>query len=1432
MADSITPDDSPSAQQQDASEMEFLYAPSESIFGATAPLMVANGWSVFPQYGVGRRPGKVNGETIKWAEKHDLANKLPDSASLALWCSHCATLNVACVFGPASGNTFAIDIDVTDEAMSREITAIADEILGYTPLRREGRSPKIALIYRQKDASERIPSISRHFADISDDGNANKSDQGLEILSAGKLITFHGRHHVTGSYFKWLDQSPLVLGPQDLPAVSEATVQTFLEAIDAKWRFHRGASFNAEGATWQWDETTKMHVPNLALAAGGSAWVENSEGLVSDGREAYLSHLVYRMITGNLPALQKAKDTGDAELDDFKQSAAIAVVEQFERTAELSGRWRLSNLRHEARDKVIRLVEKVLSGRIALRAEDTSNNRASDNRSFQMPKPRQVNSARNETAPVGKKSLPTEIVPAEVESHSTNADEAPAQDPEFDFLKPNKPGVRKLLKGGIETPETFDDLNLPQDRTEITVGIRKRLEESFTSFFCDVYGHETKNDFIAYGDKRKPRIHILIAPTGAGKTSLGIRFIAADPRTYETFKWIDRNTGDEREGRAPVVFLLPTYHNIDELRHRAQVLGLDPNLSDDELRKKAVDLQLIAEDELDGKIAELRRDAINCGLKTMTYSGKIKAGCAMEEKVEMAMSAGIGTAGFCKSSVKEEDGTIADMYCDHYGSCPAIRQRQEINNVHVVFLPHSFLSLTIPEELEHVRAVVADERIHHLFLHTATFSAMSLSIPRKLPRLTKKEKASGVMPEDLMAERDQAAGIALDAIRAGDCPAEALLNFRGMTGNSFPGPSLVKSAIRVCSSAIQKDANLSPAMTLDEVKELCAQPTGKDVREEWRFWKIIEERLEALQFDNLKRTGIQKLERELETFTGEFDMDERLRKESRLAHLKTLPNKACGAIDVRIQLLTDQSVNGGTTEVIRISWRSKPNWLGVPMLLLDASAAPPIIAKIWCLPEEDIVVHRVVDDIGKSLNVKVVGIVNQTFSNSSLIASPSSSEFERFSAAKNLSNVRQALTTVSSLYGDGRVVAGTSIVLREVINNGWVAPDNVDWCHFGAMRGLDMFKFHSAAFSVGRMEVPVRSIDGLVAALTYDDVAPEAPFDRLGTGMDPANPEQPLRLPMGDQRLRLRSGYIASIPVPMVPGRWGRMIQKQYREEELNQFVGRLRPVYREGRTPVWFALSSVIPEDLIVDELVHIDDLLFGPTAVWDAARRVGGILEPKLIATACPDLFPSEEAVKVAMSKLGFDCDTGETNGRFTRGYAKIRFRFAKSPSSEAFAFVMGHKANGLEHFIEIYRQMTDEEVFGTVMEQTDQTLARPREADKVELRIGAKEVRIAKADERFSEMGEILLSSPGDIEEKFSVKRFPVKVSSSTRHVSLPEMDAMLAIRDYWKSKSGAADDRVSPVLADAPVDITEGGDYSTYEHMSAMTNDELPTAADVA
>ena len=122
-----------------------------------------------------------------------------------------------------------------------------------------------------------------------------------------------------------------------------------------------------------------------------------------------------------------------------------------------------------------------------------------------------------------------------------------------------------------------------------------------------------------------------------------------------------------------------------------------------------------------------------------------------------------------------------------------------------------------------------------------------------------------------------------DAFVENKCPAQALYEYS--TGsvldeqNHVTGFKLVEDAMRVCSSAIQKDANITPNMTLEEVLELSAQPTGKFVREEARFWKILYERMELLRDHSLAKNAINKIEADIEVYTrnGDFQrvMDSR-----------------------------------------------------------------------------------------------------------------------------------------------------------------------------------------------------------------------------------------------------------------------------------------------------------------------------------------------------------------------------------------------------------------------------------------------------------------------------------------------------------------------------------------------------------------------------
>ncbi len=323
--------------------VELLGGMSESVFAAAGPAMAALGWSVFPQETSGERrmPGKLHGRVIRWSEEQDLANTPPTPDFLRDCALQCASHNVANVFGPASGNTFALDVDVMDAAMSDAIVGIAEDILGSTPFMRVGRAPKIALIYRHAPGDV-VRSVSRRFANA----DGTPGEHGLEILGAGKLITMHGRHHKTGQYFKWVGSAtPMFDGPQFAPEVTADEVCAFLAAVDARFPFAAAPKLPFSG----------FSLPTLMTRKPG-------EAAATDGREQLLSQLVWSRVRTAGDAILAVEG---AELEGLLGDLCGSIATEFASQAACDGRWAPAGLAREVGYRVRRLAGKISAGEVS-----------------------------------------------------------------------------------------------------------------------------------------------------------------------------------------------------------------------------------------------------------------------------------------------------------------------------------------------------------------------------------------------------------------------------------------------------------------------------------------------------------------------------------------------------------------------------------------------------------------------------------------------------------------------------------------------------------------------------------------------------------------------------------------------------------------------------------------------------------------------------------------------------------------------------------------------------------------------------------------------------------------------------------------------------------------------------------------------------------
>ncbi|WP_158871445.1 hypothetical protein [Antarcticirhabdus aurantiaca] len=282
--------------------------------------------------------------------------------------------------------------------------------------------------------------------------------------------------------------------------------------------------------------------------------------------------------------------------------------------------------------------------------------------------------------------------------------------------------------------------------------------------------------------------------------------------------------------------------------------------------------------------------------------------------------------------------------------------------------------------------------------------------------------------------------------------------------------------------------------------------------------------------------------------------------------------------------------------------------------------------------------------------LRSIAVCDRSYSTRSMIGDLRSTDRELRDAARLLARVRRAISIVCGLHANGRVLVGATRRVRLALQARWKAPNNADFVHFGALRGLDFAKRHVAALSIGRFELPSGVIDGFAAALGFDDEDPEATL----VGLD---------LSSEARRLRMRNGKDITIRVPVRTDRWGRIIQNQYREEELKQFVGRLRPVYREGVAPVWYAMTNVLPSSIVWDHALSLDELLtcesgggFIGRHLWEIARRCEGILSPEVASTTCSDLVSLDMLVETFGAE-GIDLKAGVSMPSFAAtGWTRV--------------------------------------------------------------------------------------------------------------------------------------------------------------------------------
>ena len=1213
-----------------------------------------NGWSIVPQDRPGTWGAPDGGEARKpsripysYESKGGKAKVYWEQFYPAKWRETRLTLrqfvqfhelleaNLAIQCCAASGNVRAWDIDCRTPEVAQKIKELAFEHLGVTPFVRIGNAPKMMLIYRVE--GEEDLALKKQTIVLGDaDGNPDLDDEGkplnvMEYLPEGAIITAYGLHHKTGRDFDWSTGTlhPAAAGPEHAPLITKAQMRDFVNAVNAFRRIVKtkaGASsnpFGGQATITDFTEKRDHHGRRLWIPSAGSGdWTLDEEGNVVDGAEEWLKDQVWAACGANAHDLDRL---GVMYIEEGLISLAKRRLLSVPRENKA-----LSTESAVERAVVTKLKRAVEKWKASIASFERGNGYhkgavpwtvASDGR---RPTPQRVRSERPEDGSLDW--LPVDTCPVAA----------------FSDIQPR--ARTTIVKKTAEA--IFRDY-----AARALIDTKEQRKATANTVSAEVGGHIgdwlsfSVLPYLAQEIKTPESPWVLRAPTGAGKTVSMLAklfpFCQQNPRTAEN---------------GPILFVPPTHANAGEALATAERVGM---------------ITPAMEKELDIAIAQ----AAKAGVRIVHFKGREASGCQRQDEFRALADKGVRATGLCEARVPAiKDGDYDDdlrpatemeqkqawrdghklrtmkIQCPfrERGECAYYRQFEALKSADIVIVSHAYLTLhQIPEELRNPRAVVIDESTTYQLLQQTRFPLSTLNVARQKPHVTKlDQKMNAGMSDEQIAEsmvqdREELCALASKWLLDGlDVAAELMKHDRCDT--------LLMSAIAVCDRSHTLDREVRPDLSPEKVVALSEKPVGSHLMAEIRFWKTVRERIEWVHDGTAKGKTDKRWQCVMDWETKETDDGKKV---------EWAPH-------------------------VRLSWRRGPNWSGIPMLLLDASANERIIEKTFGYKPE-------VRDVAAPLHVRCVAMIEKTWSNSAFVARPDSTDEEIKQIAQTISEARRLITTTAVLYGHGRVLVGTTIAVRAVLTEGgWTPPPNVDFVHYGALRGLDFAKGHVAAISIGRSEQPIGIVDGFVAALTYDDENPEEPYDVLGTGMTVEG--KILFRKQGWRTIAMRSGQDVEHLVPEMPKReerwpdgmlkavhrtWATELEESWREEEIRQFVGRLRPVYRgiddDLPPPLWIAVGKILPTGIIVDELVEMQSMIkISPAA--ELVRLSGGVLAdnvtPKVPGTQ--ELLQGRDLPAMIEETLPAD---KRFRDRFAAAFNSVGYELASAPGRRRRALIL---------------------------------------------------------------------------------------------------------------------------------------------------------------
>jgi hypothetical protein len=172
--------------------------------------------------------------------------------------------------GLLCGDLLALDLDIYEPGLAKQIEALATAMLPPTSMIRIGQSPKSLRCYRN-DA----PRAKRETPELFlPDGSKNQ----VEAMGVGQQIVGFGVHPATGQPYRWVFGDPAETAFDTLPIVTKPELDAFLRAAEAVIRAAGGRTDNeikaekaAQEAAAKGAGTNNRHVPEAEARAKNKA---------------------------------------------------------------------------------------------------------------------------------------------------------------------------------------------------------------------------------------------------------------------------------------------------------------------------------------------------------------------------------------------------------------------------------------------------------------------------------------------------------------------------------------------------------------------------------------------------------------------------------------------------------------------------------------------------------------------------------------------------------------------------------------------------------------------------------------------------------------------------------------------------------------------------------------------------------------------------------------------------------------------------------------------------------------------------------------------------------------------------------------------------------------------------------------------------------